>query len=74
MHCRIKKYVEIIKSGRVSVPDELAIEHLIRTRCDLQKLEALYNKYCIRKDQLRRDRKDPSCQEVDRKANKVLGY
>ena len=73
MHCRIKKYVEIIKSGRVSVPDELAIEHLVRNRCDdLQKLEALYNKYCIRKDQLRRDRKDPSCQEVDRKAHPPL--
>ena len=69
MICRIKKYVEIIKSGRVSVPDELAIEHLVRNRCDdLRKLEALYNKYCTKKDQLRRDRKDPSCQEVDMKA------
>ena len=64
MTCHIKKYVEIIKSGRVSVPDELEIEHLVRNRCDdLRKLEALYNKYCTIKDQLRKDQNDPTIQE-----------
>ena len=68
MICRIKKYVEIIKSGRVSVPDELAIEHLIRNGCGyLGELEALYNKYCRRREQLVRDVQDPSPQEESRK-------
>jgi len=71
MTCRIKKYVEIIKSGRVSVPDELEIECFIRGGCeDLKKLEALYAKLCKRRDQLRRDVADPSPQEESRKRSK----
>jgi len=68
MICDPAIFVERLKSGdRISVADELTIEHIIRNRCeDMQELESEYNKYCIRKDQRSKDSKDPSSQEVDR--------
>ena len=70
MLCDLSTYVNPLKRGeRISVADELAIEHLIRNRCDnLKELEALYNKYCVKKDQGMRDSADPTVQEEDRKS------
>jgi len=72
MTCDLYIYVNPLKRGeRISVANELAIEHLIRNRCDiLKELEVLYNKYCVRKDQMKRDAADPTVQEEDKKSIK----
>ena len=73
MHKGLKRYIDLLTGeGRVSVPDELDIEYLIRSGCeDLLKLEALYEKYRRKRDQLRRDRNAPTTQEQNKKRSKI---
>ena len=69
MTCDPKTFVRRLRKGpKLSVSEELEIEHLIRNGCGyLCELEAVYNKYCRRRDQLVRDVADPSPQEESRK-------
>ena len=62
MICDVSIFLERLKKGdRISVADEMTIEHLIRNRCDPAKeLEAVYNQYCIAQNQRRND---PTIQE-----------
>ena len=57
MICDVSIFLERLKKGdRISVADEMTIEHLIRSRCDpLKGLEAAYNQYCIAQKHRRND-------------------
>ena len=70
MTCDIAKCLDYRKKGnRFSVSDDLDVEYMIRAGCPLLKeLERGYNKYCIQKDQRRKDQNDPSISEETRRA------